>query len=81
MLRRGLWLLLLALSIAGGIQASVMADEWREEGGRSRPQIPEPIGPTQEEVDEPETLPGRDNPEEFYRPPPRPPKKLFELPA
>lgn len=82
LLRRGLWLLVLALTIAGGIQASVVADEWRDEGAPHLREPPHtPIGPSPEEGEDRPALPGRDDPEEFYKPPPRPQKRLIELPA
>lgn len=44
-----------------------------------------PPSPPQGETDDggrpPETLPGRDDPDEFYKKPPRLPKKLVRLPA
>ena len=82
LLRGGLWLLVLVLAIAGGIQASVMADEWREEGGPETPEVPHtPVGPSPEEGEDSDALPGRDDPEEFYKPPPRPQKRITKLPA
>lgn len=80
-LRRGLWLLALALAIAGGIRRSGVAEdgEWGPPATREAP--PRPDAPGDEGAEEPEFRPGRDDPEQFYRPPPRPPRRLLRLPA
>lgn len=85
-LGRGLWLLLLALVGAWGVQAIGLAQEAArasESLEAPLPQPPLPIGPSPEEggAEEPDRRPGREDPEEFYKPPPRPQRRLTELPA
>lgn len=74
---RFFWLALLLAASAGGIRpgepppdGAIPAEE--------APSLPPAPG---EEATDPDALPGRDDPEQFYRPPPRPPKRLNKLPA
>lgn len=82
--RRGLWVLLLAMASAGGIRASGLPPEQAEgiEAPLQEGPLP-PLGPSPDEggAEEPDALPGRENPEEFYKPPPRPQKRITKLPA
>lgn len=82
--RRGLWLLLLGLAGAGAIRASGSAQGETEEVEAPLPETPlPPLGPSPGEggAEDPDALPGRDDPEEFYRPPPRPQKRITKIPA
>jgi|GEM_PF-3591102 len=80
--RRGLWLLALALAMAGGIRRAGVAEggERGDPAPREAPP-PRPEAPGGEGAEEPEFRPGRDDPEQFYKPPPRPPRRLLRLPA
>jgi len=82
LVRRSLWLLALGLATAGGIHRAGVAEGGPREAEVPREPPPAPQGPPGGEgAEEPEFRPGRDDPEEFYKPPPRPPKRLLRLPA